>query len=349
MRVSVSRLACAVVACLAVAACGSSADDASTADDPGGQTGTAVADGFPVEIDNCGRTVTIEEPPERVLTGYQNTVELMIALGLGDRVVARQPFTQSPVLPDQEAQFNAIPELAAGLGAGDSKATSREAQLATEPDFVLASADFELARSRGVASIEDFEQAGADVYVLANADRAGGCADGASPLNLLYTDIVNLGAIFGVSDRAEALVEEMQTDVAAVIQRLEGRDPVPMFAYDSGEGPLTAVSNAYFDFSLVGGANVIDDVSTGYPEVGIESVAAGNPEVIVTVNYADGPLEEEAERKAVFLREALSSTDAAAEGRFVAIESIDTTPGIRNVRAIEALARALHPDAFSSG
>ncbi len=302
---------------------------------------------FPVTIDNCARELEFDSPPERVLTGYQNTVEIMIALGLEDRVVGRQPFDQSPLLPEQEEAFNAIPELVPGLpDDAQSVAASREVQLAAQPDFVLASGEFEVDASRGVASIEDFQAAGANVYILSSGHDSGGCSTSASTIDLLYADITNIGKIFGVEDRAEALIAQMRAEVADVQERVQGLDAPRMFAYDSGEGLLIAISDRYFDFSLAGADNVIDDPVQGYPEVSQEVVADADPEVIVTSNYNPGPLQEEAGAKEAYLREALPNSAAVADGRLVAIESIDLTPGVRNVRAIRQLAEAFHPEAF---
>lgn len=316
------------------------------ADTDGGAEGSEAA--FPVTIDNCGREITIDSPPERVLTGYQNTVEIMIALGLEDRVVGRQPFEQSPLLPDQEDAFNAIPELAPGLpDDSQSMAASREVQLAADPDFVLASGEYEVDASRGVASIDDFEAAGAGVYVLSSGHDSGGCAETETgTIDLVYSDILDVGRIFGVEDRAEALVEQMQAEIADVQERIEGLDAPRMLAYDSGEGPLFTISDRYFDFSLAGADNVIDDPEQGYPEVSQEVVAAADPEVIVTSNYNPGPLEEEAAEKEAYLREALPNSTAVADDRFVAIESMELTPGVRNARAVRQLAEAFHPEAF---
>lgn len=319
---------------------------AGTAGTGGGAEGSETA--FPVTIDNCGRELTIDSPPERVLTGYQNTVEIMIALGLEDRVVGRQPFQQSPLLPDQEDAFNAIPELAPGLpDDAQSVAASREVQLAADPDFVLASGEYEVDASRGIASIEDFEAAGANVYILSSGHDSGGCAEtDTDTIDLVYSDILDVGKIFGAEDRAEELVEQMQAEVTDVQERIEGLEGPRMLAYDSGEGPLVAISDRYFDFSLAGADNVIDDPEQGYPEVTQEVVADADPEVIVTANYDPGPLEEEAAEKEAYLREALPNSAAVADDRFLAVESIDLTPGVRNPQAVRQLAETFHPEAF---
>ena len=48
---------------------------------------TAPRTEYPVTIENCGRTLTIESSPQRVLASWQNTGEILLALGLEDRLV----------------------------------------------------------------------------------------------------------------------------------------------------------------------------------------------------------------------------------------------------------------------
>ena len=68
---------------------------------------------------------------------------------------------------------------------------------------------------------------------------------GAKPkvsMNDMYNDLLNLGKIFDVEDRAKALVEGYKNDLAAFKQKLKtGDKPLRVFVYDSGEDtPFTA-------------------------------------------------------------------------------------------------------------
>ena len=42
---------------------------------------------FPISIENCGTTVSVQKAPERIVTIKSSTTELLLALGLGDRIV----------------------------------------------------------------------------------------------------------------------------------------------------------------------------------------------------------------------------------------------------------------------
>ena len=51
---------------------------------------------YPVTVDNCGTPVTLDAPPERVVTIKSTSTEMLLALGLGDRIVGTA-FSDGPV------------------------------------------------------------------------------------------------------------------------------------------------------------------------------------------------------------------------------------------------------------
>lgn len=103
-RRSLLPLALLTVAALALAACSASSAPAtgSTAEGPsaGGTThqpGTSTsATTYPLTLDSCGFEVTVDAPPQRVLTVKSSTTEMLLALGLADKVAATA-FLDGPV------------------------------------------------------------------------------------------------------------------------------------------------------------------------------------------------------------------------------------------------------------
>lgn len=96
----VSRLAYAFsigAACMALAACGGSGGGASTSPGGGAPTSTgggASGDGFPVTIQNCGRTLTFDRPPSRVVLPYQPEAEIFVSSGPVNGHRAQAPCVQ---------------------------------------------------------------------------------------------------------------------------------------------------------------------------------------------------------------------------------------------------------------
>src|SRR5699024_3962530 len=72
---------------------------------------TPATDGFPLTLDNCGFSLSLDAAPERVVTIKSTSTEMMLALGVGDRIVGTA-FQDGPV-PAQWADAAAgIPSLA---------------------------------------------------------------------------------------------------------------------------------------------------------------------------------------------------------------------------------------------
>ena len=86
----------------------------------------------------------------------------------------------------------------------------------------------------------------------------------------MFVDILNLGAIFGVDDKAKALVAGYEKGLADIKSRIgEVKQPVRVFVYDSGtEKPFTSgrfgIPTAMIE--AAGGANIMEDVEKNWAE-----------------------------------------------------------------------------------
>ena len=80
-----------------------------------------------VTVDNCGTEVVFDSPPQRIVTVKSSTTELLLALGVGDRIVA-QAFPDGPI-PEQWAPEGGITVLS-------DSAPGQESVLELEPDLV---------------------------------------------------------------------------------------------------------------------------------------------------------------------------------------------------------------------
>ena len=107
-------------------ACGASEEvtDSTAATTDGGTV-------YPLTLDNCGETVTVDAPPSRVVSLDQDSTEILLSLGLQDRMVGTASWTD-PVRANLADANAAVPRLA-------DNAPTYEVVLDTEPDFVTAS------------------------------------------------------------------------------------------------------------------------------------------------------------------------------------------------------------------
>ncbi|MFG1694786.1 ABC transporter substrate-binding protein [Nonomuraea sp. NPDC049309] len=331
------RLLALVAALALTAACG----QAPAAPEPRER---ATAAGFPVTVENCGRTLTFDRPPSKVVTGYHPSLETLLALGLGDRVAGRTSFGESAFLPGQKEQYDRIPQISDTI-----MLPQKEVMLAQGADFVLDNSMASFEAAGGYATVEELDAAGSPVYIL-----GGWC----SPEEVLrftiddtFTDLRNLGKIFGVSDRAEKLIADLRERLADVKKRVEGRTPVTVLATDGGKGPVNAYGGAGITnqmIELAGGVNVLKDVKADYTEVSAERVSASQPEALLVSDYATlrGKDMPSSRAKAEEAFAIARNSPAAKAGRWLALPVAAQHPGYRNILAVTDIARFLHPDAF---
>nr|ABP46353.1 periplasmic binding protein [Mycolicibacterium gilvum PYR-GCK] len=287
-----------------------------------------------VSVDNCGEQIRLEAPPQRAVGYFQQSVELMLALGLGESVVATV-YPDNPPLPRYAEAYRSIPQLS-------NKDASFEQVLSAAPDFVYggyASAfDDTAGRSRRA-----FHDAGVATYL--NPEY---CATEPITMDDVHTEIRTIAAIFGVPERADALIEEMRDRVAAAAAAVDGVRTAKIFVYDSGEDTaFTAgrqgIGNQIIE--LAGGTNIFGDVEDTFADVSWEQVVQRNPDVIVIYDYFGTPSVED---KWAFLRSRpeLAGVPAIRDDRYAVLTLQDAVLGVRAPYAVETLARQVHPERF---
>ncbi|WP_159327644.1 ABC transporter substrate-binding protein [Streptomyces tendae] len=321
--------AVALSSVLLTAACGASDDG-----DRDAKATAAAPAGFPVTIDNCGVKTTYDEPPSRVVTIHQHPAELMLALGLKDRMVGTA-FPDSAVLPELKRDYEAIPELA-------EREPSFEKILDAEPDFVYGGYGSAFAEKEG-RSRKAFADAGIDTYL--NREY---CGEGQVTMKDTYDEIRTIGKIFGVPQRADKLVTDLQGRVAKATAEVEGEQEVPVFVYDSGDKSAFTAGGKGLGTDLIrlaGGKNVFADLDEVFGDVSWEQVVERKPEVIAIYDYAGaGSVEEK--KKFLLSQTALADVPAIRNKRFVVLPLTATLVGIRSAYAVDDLARGLHPESF---
>ncbi|WP_436501691.1 ABC transporter substrate-binding protein [Actinokineospora sp. HUAS TT18] len=81
-----------------------------------------------VTVENCGQSITFNQPPQRVVGYYQHPTELLVGLGVQDRIVGTV-YPDNDPLPQYADAYRAIPKIS-------DKDASFEQLLARQPDLV---------------------------------------------------------------------------------------------------------------------------------------------------------------------------------------------------------------------
>jgi iron complex transport system substrate-binding protein len=297
-----------------------------------GVAGSPATDaGFePVELDNCGFATTVESAPERVVTIKSSTFELLLALGLGDRVVGAA-FLDGEV-PERYADAAAdIPVIA-------DAAPGREAVLAMEPDLVFAGWESNFSAD-GAGERSELEAVGVTTYVAPAACKAEGYMPNPLTFENVFADITEAGDVLGVPDAAADLVAEQRAALAAIEPDDRG---LGALWYSSGSDvPYVGagIGAPQMIMEAAGLENVAASVEDTWTSFGWEQIAEADPEVIVLVDAAWNTAEQK-----IALLEAnptVSRLAAVRESRYVVIPFASTEAGVRNVDAVAQLVEDL--------
>ncbi|MFD9078072.1 ABC transporter substrate-binding protein [Streptomyces erythrochromogenes] len=297
----------------------------------GAAADAAAAPGFPYTLTNCGVSSTYQAPPRRAVTMNQHATELMLALGLGDRI-AGTAYLDDAVLPAYKPAYDKIKVLA-------EEYPSKEILLGADPDFVYGgyASAFDKAQGR---DRESLAKSGIDSRL--NVEY---CTEGKVGLDQLKTEITEVAQTFGVPDRGAKLIEDEQRRIDAVTARVKDRPRPTVFAYDSGEATAsTSGGNGVGNeiISLAGGTNVFADLKDTFGDVAWEKVIERKPEVVLIYDY--GGTTVEAKKQRLLNDPALAEVPAVKNRRFVVLPLSSAVLGVRVADAVESLGSQLHPN-----
>lgn len=306
---------------LAAALAGCAAPAAGTASPPSAE---------PVTLDNCGTEVTVATPPQRILTVKSSTLELVLALGAGDRVIG-SAFTDGPLPDALAAEGDGIPSVS-------DKVPSKEAVLELEPDLVFAGweSNFSI---EGAGERDDLQQLGITTYVAPAACKAPGYMPDPLTFDTVFDGFTEAGALLGEEEAAAALVAEQRAALDEVVPDDRGLRAV---WYSSGtDQPFVGAGIGAPQMIMAGAGleNVFAEVEDTWTSTSWELIAEADPDVIVLVDAAWNTAASKKELLAA--NPVTAQLDAVREERYVVVDFPATEAGIRNVDAVAAIVQQL--------
>ncbi|WP_171123807.1 MULTISPECIES: ABC transporter substrate-binding protein [unclassified Ruegeria] len=291
-----------------------------------------------VTVDNCGAPLVFDTQPERLVVHDMNMTDMAFALGLQDKIVGLTGITGwYKTSPEFDTLRGDIPELA-------PKYPTVENLVAVEPDLFFAGWYYGM-KPGGDVTPDTLEPFGIKTMILTEScvhldkDRPEASMD------LLFDDVLRLGEVMHVEDKAEVLVSGWKEELAAIQAQTADLPKPRVFLLDGpADAPFTAGKFAIPDamIAAAGGANVTHDMDTSWGRTSWEAVAASNPEFLVLLEYQTG---NGAEDTFKFLQEhpVMSQTDAVRNERWIGLRYEELTPGPANIAAISKMADAMHP------
>jgi len=211
--------------------------------------------------DDAGRTLTLAQPAQRIVSLAPHITELLFAAGAGGKIVGAVEYSDYP------PPARAIPRV------GNYNRLDIERLLTLKPDLVVGWAGGNLAT--------DLERLGTLDIPLFISDP--------HRLDDVASDIERLGRLAGSTATAQRAAQAFRTRRAALQQRYNGRPPVRLF-YQVWNQPLMTVNGEQVISDVIrlcGGVNVFAELKTLAPTINVEAVLEKNPEVIVASGMAE--------------------------------------------------------------
>ncbi len=295
---------------------------------PGGTTPTTEPT-HRTSLDNCGTPVDLTvAPPERVVTIKSTSTEMLLALGLGDRIVGTA-FQDGPVPEKWSAEAASLPVLA-------EKVPSQEVVLETEPDLVYAGWESNFSAD-GAGTRADLAALGIRTYVSPAACKEADY----KPARLTFADIDEeigeVADIFGVDDTD--LIAEQHATLDSITKDTRGLSALWFSSGSDIPYVGAGIGAPQLILDTIGVRNIAADVEDTWASFNWESVIAANPDVIVLVDASWSTKE----KKIRVLEEnpATAQLDAVKNHRYLVVPFAASEAGVRTVDAAADLARQL--------
>ena len=283
---------------------------------------TADSEGRPTEF-------TLPRTPERVLVSYPGATELLIDLGLTDRIIGTiAPYGAEP--PAYADAYAALPILAAPY------VPSREEVVALRPDLIIGWSHHFTPEALG--DVYAYFDRGVGAYIVPATVRKG------RPTleETVYPFIADMGHIFGVEERAKGYTLALQSRVAAVEHRTEarGRRFSAIILQAHGTSLYSMYGPAYIIDDIARKAGADNIVDRQMRSVGPERVLGFAPDVIIYVNPKD--ISEEEARAELRADPNLQNMKAVRKNRIIVVNFSDVNNGNgRCITALEDIAEGL--------
>lgn len=291
-----------------------------------------------VRVTSCGLDLTVAAPPQHAVTLEQGATELLLALGLADRMAGTAYLTDA-VAPEYADAYAAVPVLA------DQYPTAEQLRGA-DPDFVYSMRASAFAPD-AVGERSELVDLGVPAYLSANDCEDPALVTDRTGFDTLFAEITDIARVFGVEDRGADLIARQQAvldDVTAAAPDTGDLDVAWIYSTING-APVVAGGTGLPQTltELAGASNAFGDLDVQWGETTWDAIAQRDPDVLVLADLSRGLAGDSAEDKAATLRAdaVTAQLSAVRADRLVAIPATELDPSVRSIDALATLSDAL--------
>lgn len=295
---------------------------------------------YPVTVENVNYALekteyTYEKAPERVITFWDNSLETMLALGLGDRIILSVGMNEDNLLPELKEEYERIKgNIEFYNDFKDSNAAlNKETAVMLEPDFILGwKSSFS---DKTIGDTTYWNERGVGTYIALNSNNVSQYRT----LENEYTDILNIGKIFDVEDKANEIVSELKDEVSRVTEAVKNQPKKTVLVLEfMGDGIWN------YDKTMLAGDMVTamgGELLDTPKEFGKEDLINLDPEVLFVIGSDASAIEK------VTSDPGLASLQAVKNGNVYNLPlSYVYTSGVRTILGLNTIGAALYPDLY---
>ncbi|SMQ23177.1 iron complex transport system substrate-binding protein [Pseudomonas helmanticensis] len=276
---------------------------------------------------NCGEVWRAEQP-SRIVALNQHAADIVLALGAGASLVG-VAYLDDTGSAQRQSEYVGVPVIA-------RQYPSSEVLYAQNPDLVIGG--FATAFGNGVTSRSGLASNGVGSYLLESACN-GHSLD---YFGHVRNDLLTLGTVLQKQQKAQALIDAMDTDLASAKAMIGQGKPLSVFYLDSEVKGLDSEGGRGFVTPLLaaaGARNVFAEINQYRVTVSSETLLVSDPDVILLADAEWSP----ASRKRYLLNHdpVLSQLRAVRENRLLDIPFTHLLPTLNSGRVALDLARQL--------
>lgn len=223
-------------------------------------------------VENCGREVTFDKRPERVLAVNPEAATLLAAAGADDKISSYVGFVVDVPFGEAEGPVRAAQQL------GSWEDLSLETIIGARPDVVIGD---------HVKYMNDLAANGIETLIVSGYCESAGFPLKGDPsvFELIDRDIEAYGTLFGTRETATRSVADLRKRIAAVQAQVANEPKTSTAAlYMYADAPLAAYGNqavVHDQLSILGLQNVFADTNERYFEPNVEEIIARDPELLI--------------------------------------------------------------------
>ena len=273
-------------------------------------------------MDRAGAPITLPAKVERIVSMAPSTTEILIDLGVADKIIAADTNTQKDGLLKQNIPYF------------DMMKPDAEKLIALKPDVVFISG---MSNAKGNTPFSPLIDAGICVVNIPSS----------SSIEAIYLDISYIAAVVKQEGNGAKIIANMKKEIEAVRKKGASiaKDKKKTVYFEIGAAPyMYSLGTGTFInemIEIIGAQNILADQKS-WVSVSDEMVLAKDPDVILTnVNYIPNPIDE------IMARSGWASLKAVKSKKVFGIDTNSSSrPNHNIIKALKEMAKAVYPEIY---